>query len=115
MNKEEIKILEEYLEEARDENGFTDCEGLFEDKFFISLDKLLKRYKEERDLRIHFENRLDNMEQLYIDKDKVIEKIDELEEKRKHISEGSLDYQLRQYNYIGCKIDILKELLKEKE
>ena len=44
--KEEIKILEEYLEEARDENSFTDCEGLFEDKFFISLDKLLKRYKE---------------------------------------------------------------------
>lgn len=46
MEDKEIKLLEEYLEEARDENSFTDCEGLFEDKFFISLDKLLKRYKE---------------------------------------------------------------------
>lgn len=46
MEEKDIKIIEEYLEEARDENSFTDCEGLFEDKFFISLDKLLKRYKE---------------------------------------------------------------------
>lgn len=42
------------------------------------IENLLTRYKEERDLRIHYENRLDNMERLYIDKDKVKEKIEEL-------------------------------------
>lgn len=42
-------------------------------------------------------------------------KIDELKEKGKHIpNKGSLDYQIRQYNYIGCKIDILQELLEER-
>lgn len=48
-----------------------------------------------------------------IPKSKVEEKIEELKNKRQNISDGSLDYQLRQYNYISCKIDILQELLEK--
>lgn len=68
MEDKEIKLLEEYLEEARDENSFTDCEGLFEDKFFISLDKLLKRYKD--------------LEEEVESQDKTIDKLVEEQEER---------------------------------
>lgn len=46
----------------------------------------------------------------------IRDKINELEEQSEiqlQKNEGSLDYQIRQYNYTNCKITVLKELLGE--
>lgn len=36
-----------------------------------AIERLLTAYEKEKEKRIFYENRLDNMEQLYVDKDKI--------------------------------------------
>ena len=82
--------------------------GLNEETFkdAQALENIIKGYREERDLGIHYENRLDNMERLYVDKDKIKEKIEEL---KQHNYKGNLD----DIDFINKITNELQELIEE--
>ena len=114
--EEDIKILEEYLEEARDENSFTDCEGLFEDKFFISLDKLLKRYKElEEENKTYIAQLNGAFNRGFIPISVIQNKIDELEhEKFKRTQLGVFLLKNFENQRLLAQLQVLQELLEER-
>lgn len=105
--EEDIKILEEWIKRHKKLDYY-----LVEIKI---IENLIKGYREERYLRIHYENRLDNMEQLYIDKDKIKEKIEELKKRKKDLLQLPSDCG-RSIALEDCddKIELYKELMEDK-
>ena len=105
--EEDLKILEEVACSIWDDVG---CDVYLGKTERDALNNLLTRYKEERDLRIHYENRLDNMERLYVDKDKVKEKMKKYEWSLNGYDSSTADYKHSQC--IGRYL-ALQELLRE--
>ena len=126
MSKEEAI---EILKNMNDGFTFRDCSVCIEDNKYDEKDGICKsktceylksietvlgyvrELEEERELRIHYENRLDNMEQLYVDKDKIRDKIEELEkEKLKYDNEIRIYTMRESFDFQEM---ILNELLEE--
>ena len=114
--KEDIKRIECLIERCKQckLNACITCDICWSE--VQAIENLLKGYKEEKDLRIHYENSLDNMERLYIDKDKVKEKIEEYDKQRIKMEKDDIGVGFtlgKEWSDLKAKLQVLQELLED--